>query len=143
MQDNQDNNAIKKIAYCLEMRESFKGIKIEANAMLGDKIVQQLEKRRHLRHAQTFLNHENHDAFDHYPKSHGTINPEIHTIPNLQMKLHWTIKSCNIPTNNWYICEKTIEKNEANPQTKKSKDNDPSSQVLENGIYCISNLSYN
>ena len=143
MQANEDNNAIKKNTYCLEMRESFKGIKVEANAKIADQIVQRLTKTRHLRHAQTFLSHENRDAFDHYPKSPGTINPEISTIPKLPMKLHWTIKPCNIPSNNWYICEKTIEQNEAIPKMKKSGDNDPSIQVLEKGKDCIVTLCYN
>ena len=126
------------------MRESFKGIKIEANTKLADQIVQQLKKTRHLKHAQTMLSHENRDAFDHNPKSHGTINPEIRTIPKLEMKLHWTIKPCNIPSNNWYICEKALEQNKAIPKTKKSTDNDPSFQeMLENGKNCILTQCYN
>ena len=123
--------------YCLELRESFKGIKFEGNAKDADNIAQKLRKSRHLKHPQILTGTKSGDPFESRPKSHDKTKSEIQNSPKVQSKLHWTIKPCNIPSNNWYVCEKSVGKKKPIPETKRSRGSDPSVRVLENGKYYI------
>ena len=84
------------------MRAAFKGIELDANSKDAEWIRRQLEESRHFR---TSHRSSSQGILDFVTKNRlvrSTKNTE-----NLEKKLHWTIKPCNIPSNNWYICEKS------------------------------------
>ena len=98
--------------YCVEMRAAFKGIELNANSNDVERIRKTFEHRRNGK-TSSFSN----GYSDLVKQTRFARSPEE------QKKLHWTIKPCNVPSNNWYICEKLVSQH--HPQDHLSENNDP------------------
>ena len=98
--------------YCVEMRAAFKGIELNANSNDVERIRKTFEHRRKGK-TSSFSN----ENLNLAKQTRFTRSPEE------QQKLHWTVKPCNIPSNNWYICEKRVY--QYHPQDHLNANNDP------------------
>ena len=94
------------------MRAAFKGIELNANSNDVERIRKTFEHRRKGK-TSSFSN--------------GILNLVKQTrfarSPEEQKKLHWTIKPCDVPSNNWYICEKHVSQYQ--PEDLLSEKSDP------------------
>ena len=103
---HEEPNAYMSSTYCVEMREAFKGIKVDADSNEADQLTKRLEKTRRLNHAKSYKQtlSENYNKFA------------------IEKRLHWTIKPCHVPSNNWYVCEKSAENENKNSIYQHSAD---------------------
>ena len=79
------------------MRAAFKGIELNANANDIERIRERFDQNRHIK-THLFSN----GIIDLFRQTRFSRSPEEQKI------LHWTIKPCNTPSNNWFICEKYV-----------------------------------
>ena len=112
------------------MRAAFKGIELDANSKDAEWIRRQLEESRHLR---TSHRSSSQGILDFIMKNRlvrSTKNTE-----NLEKKLHWTIKPCSFPSNNWYICEKSDYRDGLKANLKGKNDHYHSNEIIVKGIH--------
>ena len=112
------------------MRAAFKGIELDANSKDAEWIRRQLEENRHLR---TSYRSSSQGILGFITKNRlvrSTKNTE-----NLEKKLHWTIKPCNIPSNNWYICEKSDPRDGFKANLTEENDQYHSNDIIDKGKY--------
>ena len=99
---------IRNNTYCVEMRQAFQGIKIAADSMVADQITKQLEILRRAKYVSNKPPLRTSGKIQYPYKSYKVGGTQNRDTSSMERKLHWTIRQCNSPSNNWYICEKSV-----------------------------------
>ena len=110
-----EKDTFSNVTYCVELREAFKGIELNADSNDVERIRMQLEKSRHKKKASS-----SNKAFDFLSSER-------------QNKLHWTIQPCNTPTKNLYICEKSTGHYSPTDKHKETQDHYGNDKKQDNG----------
>ena len=88
------------------MRQAFRGIKMDADSRITDQIREQPEINRRTNYMSNVPIPRIRDNIGNSSKSYKR-SPTKQTRRD-EKKLHWTIRPCSSPADNWFVCEKSV-----------------------------------
>ena len=106
---NIKNGKNSNASYCVEMRQAFRGIKIDADLDIADEITNNLERSRQTKYTPSIPHDAGNINGRHKPKLNILGGTNNHDIPQATVNvLQWTTRQCGAQANNWFICEKQL-----------------------------------
>ena len=90
------------------MRQAFQGIKIDADSMVTGQIRKQPEINRRTNYMSDVPIPRIRDNIGNSSKSYKRPRSLTKETTRDEKKLHWTIRPCSSPADNWFVCEKSV-----------------------------------